>query len=128
MSTFLLHIGMPRIFLLERRSNLSGVTLVNVAHSTKPMFYFPGKFSKNGSGLTGINAEVIAALQQRLQFQLVHLTPRDGYFAYRDPGGNWHGIIRDLIDGVADMSLASLTATLERSEERRQRTFILMAH
>ena len=91
--------------LIQRRSNLTGVTLMNVVLSASPLFdYWTGDVStsvilSNGSNAKGINVPVLQALQERLGFDTFHMEPPDDYFGHLWPNGTWSGIVGQLING-----------------------------
>ena len=78
----------------------------------------------NGSNAEGINVPVLEALEGHLGFDTYHIEPPDCYWGFQWPNGTWSGIVGELINGSADISLASLTATLERNQERKEGAFI----
>ena len=66
--------------------------------------------------LVGLVPDILEFLALHLNFTYELELSRDGTWGYYDQGtGEWSGIIRDVVDGVADIGAAPLTVNFERS-------------
>ena len=110
-----LDISKPNIW--ERRSDLRNVTLKDVLLNYHPLV-FAKVDQATGSivGIDGFIGQIWDILEEQLNFSTIHYLQKDGDFGAPDEDGNWNGIVRDLIDGLADVT----TSTLAFTEERRK--------
>ncbi|XP_063880766.1 probable glutamate receptor isoform X2 [Scylla paramamosain] len=98
---------------LLRRTDLTGLrlacTTVNESPHTILTTHSNGTFS-----VTGIFGGVVSSLQEITNFTCSCRPSRDGQWgSLKD--GRWTGMVGDVVDGVADMAVASLDITPERS-------------
>ena len=98
--------------LWERRNNLQGHALKVTYAINKPYVYFKAP----DNVLTGANIRILELIQKTLNFSLELYEVADKKFGSLDPDtGQWNGVIRELIEGKADLTCADLSMTKERS-------------
>ncbi|XP_052465631.1 probable glutamate receptor [Carassius gibelio] len=69
-----------------------------------------------GSQLEGYCMDLLAELAKKLGFKYkVHLV-KDGAYGRQDEGGNWNGMIGEVVRGEADLAVAPLTLTAAREK------------
>ena len=98
----------------KRRSNLMGMhfELVTVPISNKIMTPYSA-----ASEWLGMIPDIMKSLARDLNFTYSFAPSRDGKWGgYDTRTGQWNGIVKDLLDGNADMAAASLSVTKDRSE------------
>ncbi|GBO28018.1 Glutamate receptor ionotropic, kainate 3 [Araneus ventricosus] len=71
---------------------------------------------ENGVKYEGYCVDLIEAISQDLRFQYRIKEVDDGSYGRKNDLGEWNGMIRELIDGKADMAIADLTITYVREE------------
>ncbi|UXI22280.1 uncharacterized protein NH340_JMT08223 [Sarcoptes scabiei] len=62
----------------------------------------------------GYCVDLIKEIAQILEFKYVIKVVEDGVYGKRNERGEWNGMIRELIEGKADIAVADLTITYER--------------
>ena len=67
----------------ERRSDLQGLTLVNLNLEYPPFNYW----SEEEGKYSGFMSDILSELEDRLNFSVRHREPRDGLWAGRDESG-----------------------------------------
>ena len=101
----------------RRRSDLMGVTLVNAAVEWPREVHFIRNASGSIIGSTGYTQEILQALQQDLNFTVVHITPADEkYGALENDNKTWNGLIGLLQRKEADIVTSPLATTQYRSQ------------
>ncbi len=94
----------------HRRANLRGHLLRVTYAINKPYVYL------RNHTLAGANLAVLKLLQKTLNFSLELYEVADKSFGAKDPvTGEWNGVVRDVMDGKADLTCADLSVTKERS-------------
>ncbi|GIY46872.1 glutamate receptor ionotropic, kainate 2 [Caerostris extrusa] len=71
---------------------------------------------ENGIRYEGYCVDLIEAIADDLKFQYKIKEVDDGSYGRKNDLGEWNGMIRELIDGKADMAIADLTITYVREE------------
>ncbi|GFQ98585.1 glutamate receptor ionotropic, kainate 2 [Trichonephila clavata] len=128
----LTHIGLTEVGEWEHRSNrgirktgnysrqpevsfgLRNKTLVITTILNEP--YMMKVEDENGIRYEGYCVDLIEAIADDLKFQYKIKEVDDGSYGRKDDLGEWNGMIRELIDGKADMAIADLTITYVREE------------
>ncbi|UYV65686.1 hypothetical protein LAZ67_3005088 [Cordylochernes scorpioides] len=62
----------------------------------------------------GYVVDLLAEISRQLRFHFLIRLVGDGNYGKRNEQGEWNGMIRELIDGKADMAVADLTITYQR--------------
>jgi hypothetical protein len=98
----------------ERRSDLFGTVLTNCIVNYEGRVQI--KYNSQGKvvGTTGCMSDIIDVLIDYLNFTTLTVTPKDGQYGSPTPAGGWTGVVGQLVDGEADLSIAGLTYTLCR--------------
>ncbi|KAG8191844.1 hypothetical protein JTE90_022833, partial [Oedothorax gibbosus] len=71
---------------------------------------------ENGIKYEGYCVDLIEEIASDLKFQYKIKEVDDGSYGSKNDLGEWNGMIRELIDGKADMAIADLTITFVREE------------
>ncbi|XP_054715518.1 glutamate receptor ionotropic, kainate 2-like [Uloborus diversus] len=71
---------------------------------------------ENGVSYEGYCVDLIKKIAEDLKFQYKIKEVDDGSYGRKNELGEWNGMIRELIDGKADMAIADLTITYVREE------------
>ncbi|XP_071042115.1 glutamate receptor ionotropic, kainate 2-like [Parasteatoda tepidariorum] len=71
---------------------------------------------ENGIRYEGFCVDLIQEIADDLKFQYQIKEVDDGSYGRKNDIGEWNGMIRELIDGKADMAIADLTITYVREE------------
>ena len=110
-----LHIDIPLLW--ERRSDLMNIELIDT------VLEYPviRKFVRNEEGVimkqSGIGADILAVLQERLNFSTKAVPPEDKEWgSIKDDNLTWSGMVGDLVYGRADISTALLSPSYERND------------
>ena len=108
---------------LERRSDLGGTVLraifleetgyTRIAEKSSKLLLHK-KNAKKVSWV-GLVPDIFNSLAATMNFSYKLSQPRDGNWGAIDEEGSWNGMIRDLIDDVADIAPASLSVTQART-------------
>ena len=75
-----------------------------------------GKSSYKPDEWLGMIPDIVNSLARQLNFTYSIALSRDGQWGSVNKDGDWSGIIRDIIDGEADIAAALLAVTKTRSE------------
>jgi len=98
-------------FIWERRANLRNVTFINSG-----LFWLPFFSSENQTDAIGFMPDILAHFQSTLNFSIFWLKPDDGKWGnVDDKSGEWTGIVRDLLDGRAQMGCSGMSMSYERA-------------
>ena len=108
---------------LVRRSDLRGVLLKAIVLQDPGYVKIDKNLSKysfrnkNKVGWSGIIPDVFESLAESLNFSFALIPPKDGTFgSYNAESDSWSGIVKDIMDGDADMSGNGLFFTYPRSK------------
>ena len=99
----------------ERRTNLGGVTLVNCVRFFGPMVIELKDSDGNLVGSSGLFPSIVQTLGSHLNFTMTTMNSRDNSWGTAHPNGSASGIIRELAEGVADITACPITRLLSRS-------------
>ena len=96
-----------------RRSNLSGVTLVNTVN---PWDNFYNRNIEESGKIShyGFFTSVINAIKETTKVDIIYISPDDGAWGLLSENGTWDGLIKDLVTEKADLCACGLTITTER--------------
>ena len=114
-------------FIWSRRSNLTGVTLLNcvLEWSTILISRAAGAGDDGGGSppplpYVGLSADIVEIMMQTMNFSVEWTSPPDGRWgSQQGQSGSlprWDGIVGELARGRADISTAGLTAAADRME------------
>ncbi|XP_059095193.1 glutamate receptor 1-like [Tigriopus californicus] len=93
---------------LERRKNLHGRNLI-----LSQALYWPFVFKRENGSFGGISLDVIHNFQQTMNFTYELVESPDGTYGTRQ-NQSWTGFVGQLINGSADVCIATLTITHSR--------------
>ena len=110
-----LHIDIPLLW--ERRSDLMNVELIDTVLEYPVL----RKFVRNEEDVimkqSGIGADILAVLQDRLNFSTQAVPPEDKEWgSVKEDNLTWSGMVGDLVYGRADISTALLSPSYERND------------
>uniref|UniRef100_A0A914VQC6 Uncharacterized protein n=1 Tax=Plectus sambesii TaxID=2011161 RepID=A0A914VQC6_9BILA len=95
-------------------SNILKVVVLN----TKPFSFLDveNAISDDDAQYTGILIDLFKQIAGRLNISYEFHEVTDGKYGYQDEKGEWQGLIGELVSGKADIAVAPLTITAERSK------------
>ncbi|XP_015783422.1 glutamate receptor ionotropic, kainate 2 [Tetranychus urticae] len=100
------------------KATLKNKTLVVTTFPGRPYTMFVEDYEKKGltgnDRFEGYCIDLMNEIAKRLQFKYVIRLVEDRAYGRRNEKGEWNGMIRELIDGKADIAVADLTITYER--------------
>ncbi|XP_045620274.2 probable glutamate receptor [Procambarus clarkii] len=101
----------------ERRTNLTGLHLRCVTLS-QPPFLTVGPPDQEGRAalVAGYVKDVWDALQDIHGFTYACRLPEDGAWGSQSPDGRWNGLVREVVEGRADVVVASLDHNQARAK------------
>ncbi|UXI16430.1 uncharacterized protein NH340_JMT02373 [Sarcoptes scabiei] len=98
------------------RESLRNKTLTIVTIGGEP-YCMEVEDAENRTGndrFEGYSVDLIKEISDLLEFKYTIKLVEDGVYGKRNERGEWNGMIRELIEGKADMAIADLTITYER--------------
>ena len=100
------------------RATLRNKTLTVVTIMGTPYASYVEDFEKKGlignDIFEGYCVDLITEIARVLEFKFMLKVVDDRNYGSKDRNGEWNGMIRELIDGKADLAVADLTITYER--------------
>ena len=90
---------------------MSGKPTYKVVTVPKPPFVIYDEERNNYSGML---IDLLNELARRLSFQYDIYVEKDMEYGYMDDEGNWNGMIRELMEGNADIGLGAVSLMSER--------------
>ena len=89
---------------VERRFDLTGTHLRFSTIPYEPYTFLDGEDYGNMT-YRGMMLDVVKYIQDKTNFTYSIVDDNDGLFGARDENGSWNGLIREIMDGGADVRL-----------------------
>ncbi len=99
----------------ERRSNLTGVTIINTVSPWDTFIIFLPPDTNRTVKYDGLFIDIALAMQDVMGFDIEWTVPADGNWGTLMPDGSMNGMVGQLERGEVDLSSTGLTVTQSRS-------------